>query len=62
MIYFDTFPERVDPAAECAANVAMVNRLSKLVDGINIGDVKAAQENQDAIRATRLFHDAVILK
>ncbi len=31
-LYFDTFPIRENPAAESAANVAMVHRLERLID------------------------------
>lgn len=61
-IYFDTFPDRLDPAAECAANVAMMNRLSALVDRVKPEDVKRAQAAQDAVEASRIFHDAVLAK
>lgn len=61
-IYFDTFPDRLDPVAECAANVAMMERLSALVDRVNVEDVKQAQAAQNAVEASRLFHDAVLAK
>jgi xylose isomerase len=61
-IYFDTFPDRLDPAAECASNVAMMNRLYSLVDRINAEDVKRAQSAQNAVAASRIFHDAVLAR
>jgi xylose isomerase len=61
-IYFDTFPDRLDAAAECAANVAMMQRLTSLVDRINPDDVKRAQAAQNAVEASRIFHDAVLAK
>ncbi|NJM30143.1 MAG: TIM barrel protein [Rhizobiales bacterium] len=61
-IYFDTFPDRLDPAAECAANLAMMKRLSALVDRVNADDVRRAQAAQNAVEASRIFHDAVLAK
>jgi xylose isomerase len=61
-IYFDTFPDRLEPAAECAANVAMMERLSSLVDRVKPEDVKRAQAAQNAVEASRIFHDVVLAK
>ena len=61
-IYFDTFPDRLDPAAECAANVAMMQRLTALVDRVNAEDVRRAQSAQNAVDASRIFHEAVLAK
>jgi xylose isomerase len=61
-IYFDTFPDRLDPAAECAANVAMMNKLSSLVDRVSADDVQRAQSVQNAVEASRIFHEAVLAK
>lgn len=59
-IYFDTFPDRLDPAAECASNVAMMQRLWALVDRVPVVEVHKAQAAQDAVTANRLFQDAVL--
>ena len=56
-IYFDTFPDRVDPARECAANVKTVRRMLALLDRVPVADLRAAQAGQDAIRATQLIQD-----
>jgi xylose isomerase len=61
-IYFDTFPDRLEPAAECAANIAMMERLSALIDLVKPEDVKRAQAAQNAVEASRIFHDAVLAK
>jgi xylose isomerase len=61
-IYFDTFPDRLDPAAECASNVAMMQRLWALVDRVPVAEVRKAQAEQDAVTANRLFQDAVLAK
>lgn len=56
-IYFDTFPERVDPAAESAANIEMVQRLEGLIDTIPADELAHIQSRQDAMAATRLVRD-----
>ena len=34
-IYFDTFPEHLDPVAECAANIATVKHMVERLDAID---------------------------
>ena len=58
-IYFDTFPERVDPTQECAANIRMVKRMGRLLDRVPIAELRRIQTDQDAMAATTLFHDLV---
>jgi xylose isomerase len=57
-IYFDTFPERLDPAAECAANIAEVERLEAILDRVDAEQLRAAQREQDALAATALIRAA----
>jgi sugar phosphate isomerase/epimerase len=59
-IYFDTFPERLDPAKECAANVAVMQKFGRLLKDISASDVAKAQSLQDAIAASKLFQDAYL--
>ncbi len=59
-IYFDTFPDRLDPARECAANVAMMRRLERILDRIPVAELKQAQAAQDAVTASRIFQDAAL--
>jgi sugar phosphate isomerase/epimerase len=59
-IYFDTFPDRVDAAAECAENVAMVKRMWKLLESVPLEELKKAQYGQDAVAATRLMRKAMM--
>jgi xylose isomerase len=61
-IYFDTFPERIDPGAECAANVAMMQRLSDLIARISPDAVSQAPTLQDAVKATDIFHNAILAR
>ncbi|MBI2719820.1 MAG: TIM barrel protein [Rhizobiales bacterium] len=56
-IYFDTFPDRVDPAQECAANVRTVRRMLHLLDRVPLAELRAAQNGQDAVGAMRLMQD-----
>ena len=59
-IYFDTFPDRVDPAAECAANVRSVQRMQQLLDRIPASELGHIRKNQDAIAATQLIQNLVL--
>ena len=59
-IYFDTFPDRLDPARECAANVAMMRRLERILDRIPAAELTQAQKQQDAVAAARIFQDAAL--
>jgi xylose isomerase len=59
-IYFDTFPDRLDPASECAANVAAMQRFERLLDTVSAADIKEAQSQQDAIAASRIFQNAFL--
>ena len=55
-IYFDTFPDRVDPAAEAAANVAAIRRFERLLDRIPVEELDRIRAAQDAVAATKLIH------
>jgi xylose isomerase len=59
-IYFDTFPERIDPAAECAANIKQVMRLEKLLDRLEPAEIRELQDRQDALQVTRLLHELTL--
>jgi xylose isomerase len=59
-IYFDTFPDRVDPASECAANIRTVERMERLLDRLSPAELKKMQDGQDAMAATRLLHDLLL--
>ena len=55
-IYFDTFPDRVDPAAETAANVDAILRFERMLDRIDPAQLRDVQARQDAIAAVRMLH------
>ena len=56
-LYFDTFPDRVDPARECAANMKTVQRMLRLLDRVPLADLRQAQAAQDAVTATRIMQE-----
>lgn len=62
VIYFDTFPDQggLDPAAEAAASIALVERLRAVADGL-AGDaaLDAAMARQDAAAAMRIVAAAL---
>ena len=49
-IYFDTFPNHIDPAAEAALNIATIERADADLAGLDEDALLAAQSAQDAIR------------
>lgn len=59
-LYFDTFPEREDPAAECAANIRMVKRLLRRLDHAPWEALAVAQAAQDSVAAMALIQDLVL--
>jgi len=56
-IYFDTFPEHVDPVAECAANIETVQRMVERLERIDEERLTKIQADQDAIGAIRFIQD-----
>lgn len=59
-LYFDTFPVREDPAAECAANVAVVHRYLKMLDRLDRPALAAARATHDAVSIRRLLDDVAL--
>lgn len=53
-LYFDTFPEREEPAAECAANVAAVRRFEAMLDRLDASRLTEILTRQDAAGARHL--------
>ncbi|MCB1500382.1 MAG: sugar phosphate isomerase/epimerase [Bauldia sp.] len=58
-IYFDTFPDRVDPAAEAATNVAMIKRFERILDRLPADELDHIRAAQDGVAATRLIQRVV---
>jgi xylose isomerase len=62
-IYFDTFPDAsgLDPAAECAANIATVRGMLAVVDRLDASNaLRDATERQDAVAAQRIVQRALL--
>ncbi|HKG24133.1 MAG TPA: TIM barrel protein [Thermomicrobiales bacterium] len=59
-IYFDTFPERVDPAGECVANLRAVRRFERILDRLEAVELADLQAKHDALALTRLIQDAAL--
>ncbi len=59
-LYFDTFPEREEAAAECAANIRMVKRLARRLGSLDRVALAEAQAAQDAVAASRLVQDLLL--
>ena len=59
-IYFDTFPEHIDPVAECAANIATVKRMMARLETLNASDLATVQANQDAVGAMQISRDLLL--
>ncbi|MEA2594353.1 MAG: xylose isomerase [Thermomicrobiales bacterium] len=57
-IYFDTFPERMDPAGECQANLRAVRRFERVLNRLDDADIIELQSRHDALGLTRLLQDA----
>ena len=57
-LYFDTFPDRLDPSKECAANIAEVERMERILGRIDASALQDAQASQDALIATALIRQA----
>lgn len=55
LIYFDTFPEREDPIAECEQNIRMYERLSNFIDEIGMENIEEMIRSQDAIQVQKLL-------
>ncbi|MCW6030997.1 sugar phosphate isomerase/epimerase family protein [Pantoea sp. JK] len=50
LIYFDTFPSREDPVAECAQNIRMYKALSSFIDRLSIDEIDQLIKSQDALK------------
>lgn len=62
-LYFDTFPDvsGLDPVAECAANIATVERMLAAIDRLRATNaLGAAQAAQDGVAATALVQAALL--
>ena len=53
--YFDTFPIREDPVAECAFNIETMELLFDRLDHVDLTAVREAQARHDAVSALRVL-------
>ncbi|GIW04227.1 MAG: hypothetical protein KatS3mg059_0847 [Thermomicrobiales bacterium] len=59
-IYFDTFPERVDPRSEAAHNIMLVQQLDRLLDRLSPDELRSLQRERDSLGVTRLIRSLVL--
>ena len=58
ILYFDTFPLREDPVAECAANVGTVRRFMRILDRLDRTGLARARSAHDAVAVRRILDAA----
>lgn len=54
VVYFDTFPVREDPVAECTQNIHMCDQLIAAIQGMDRNVLSYASQMQDGVVAMRL--------
>jgi len=54
IVYFDTFPTREDPGAECEANIQMVEAMNKWIDEYGMENIATVIESNDAIKIQKM--------
>jgi xylose isomerase len=59
-IYFDTFPERVDPIGECAANLRAIERFERTLDRFDVARIARLQAEHDALALSEVVRDAFL--
>jgi len=60
-IYFDTFPVREDPVAECARNVDALRRFWQAAMALDADAIRDAQARHDALRVHELLRAPVLV-
>ncbi|MGE9553572.1 sugar phosphate isomerase/epimerase family protein [Erwinia amylovora] len=55
LVYFDTFPSREDPVAECEQNIRMYQLLAGYIDKLSIAEIDAIIKSQDAINVQKML-------
>jgi xylose isomerase len=56
-LYFDTFPDRLDPARECRSNIQSIIRMEALLDRLPVEAMNRANLEQDAVTALAMIQD-----
>ena len=59
-ILLDQFPFREDPVAAARASIRTLKALDRLLDRVDLNQLKAAQDAQDALAAQRLIQNLLI--
>lgn len=59
-ILLDQFPFREDPVAAARASIRTLKALDSMLDRVDLGQLKAAQDAQDALAAQRLIQDLLL--
>jgi xylose isomerase len=59
-ILLDQFPFREDPVAAARASIRTLKALDRLLDRVDLNQLKAAQDAQDALAAQRLIQDLLL--
>ena len=55
LVYFDTFPDRVDPVQECKANIDTVNAAVKWVERFGLGKMQEIIKEQSPLGAHKVL-------
>ncbi|WP_342755251.1 sugar phosphate isomerase/epimerase family protein [Pantoea sp. MBD-2R] len=55
LVYFDTFPSRENPVAECEQNIRMYQLLAGYIDKLSINEIESIIQSQDAIRVQKML-------
>lgn len=58
VVYFDTFPLREDPVAECARNIRTVNAMVEVLERVDEAALRDAFQRQDSLPVARLLWEA----
>jgi len=56
LIYFDTFPLREDPVAECEQNIKMYKALDSFLDRFGLDKVEEIIQSENALQAQKLLY------
>ena len=59
-LLLDQFPFREDPIRAAQASISTILGMEKLLDRLNLGALRAAQERQDALEAQRVAMDTLL--
>ena len=55
LVYFDTFPSRENPVAECEQNIRMYQLLAGYIDKLSVNEIESIIQSQDAIRVQKML-------